>query len=88
MLSLIVDLAAQAVRDKLRTFPDPADYDKLREDDRVSLVGLNEIVPGKPVHCIIKHADGTSETLELKHSYGDSQFEWFRVGSALNLFHQ
>lgn len=70
------------------TFPDPADYDKLREDDRISLVGLNEIVPGKPVHCIIKHADGTSETLELKHSYGDSQFEWFRVGSALNLFHQ
>ena len=70
------------------TFPDPADYDKILEDDRISLVGLNEIVPGKPVHCIIKHADGTSETLELKHSYGDSQFEWFRVGSALNLFHQ
>ena len=70
------------------TFPDPADYDNIREDDRISLVGLNEIVPGKPVHCIIKHADGTSETMELKHSYGDSQFEWFRVGSALNLFHQ
>ncbi len=70
------------------TFPDPADYDKIREDDRISLVGLNEITPGKPVHCIIKHADGTSETLELNHSYGDSQFEWFRVGSALNLFHQ
>ncbi len=69
------------------TFPDPADYDNIREDDRISLVGLNEIVPGKPVHCIIKHADGTSETMELKHSYGDSQFEWFRVGSALNLFH-
>jgi aconitate hydratase len=70
------------------TFPDPADYDKIREDDRISLVGLNEIVPGKPVHCVIKHADGTSETLELNHSYGESQFEWFRVGSALNLFHQ
>ena len=70
------------------TFPDPADYDNIREDDRISLVDLNEIVPGKPVHCIIKHADGTSETMELKHSYGDSQFEWFRVGSALNLFHQ
>ena len=70
------------------TFPDPADYDKIREDDRISLVGINEVTPGKPVHCIINHADGTSETLELKHSYGDSQFEWFRVGSALNLFHQ
>ena len=70
------------------TFPEPADYDKIREDDRISLVGINEITPGKPVHCIINHSDGTSETLELKHSYGDSQFEWFRVGSALNLFHQ
>ena len=70
------------------TFPDPADYDKIREDDRISLVGLNDITPGKPVHCIIKHADGASETLELKHSYGGSQFEWFRVGSALNLFHK
>ena len=70
------------------TFPDPADYDKVREDDRISLVGINEITPGKPVHCIINHSDGTSETLELKHSYGDSQFEWFRVGSALNLFHK
>jgi aconitate hydratase len=70
------------------TFPDPADYDKIREDDRISLVGLNDILPGKPVHCIIKHVDGTSETLELNHSYGDSQVQWFRVGSALNLFHQ
>ena len=70
------------------TFPDPADYDRIREDDRISLVGLNEITPGKPVHCIINHADGTSETLELIHSYGDNQFQWFRVGSALNLFHQ
>ncbi len=70
------------------TFPEPADYDKIREDDRISLVGINEITPGKPVHCIINHSDGTSETLELKHSYGDSQFEWFRVGSALNLFHK
>ncbi len=70
------------------TFPDPADYDKIREDDRISLVGINDITPGQPVHCIINHSDGTTETLELNHSYGDSQFEWFRVGSALNLFHQ
>ena len=70
------------------TFPDPADYDKIREDDRISLVGLSEITPGKPVKCIINHADGTTETLDLNHSYGESQVEWFRVGSALNLFHQ
>jgi aconitate hydratase len=69
------------------TFQDPADYDRIREDDRISLVGLGSMAPGKPVECRIKHADGTTETLQLKHSFGASQLEWFRKGSALNLFH-
>jgi aconitate hydratase len=69
------------------TFQDPADYDRIREDDRISLVGLAGMAPGKPVECIIKHSDGTSETLKLNHSFGASQLEWFRKGSALNLFH-
>ena len=70
------------------TFGDPADYDRIREDDRISLVGLNELAPGKPVRCIVRHANGTSETLWLQHSYGASQIDWFTRGSALNLFHQ
>jgi aconitate hydratase len=70
------------------TFSDAADYDKIREDDRISLVGLQDLAPGKPVTCIVKHADGTSETLHLNHSYGESQVQWFRLGSALNMFHQ
>jgi len=69
------------------TFSDPAHYDLIREDDRISLVGLQDLAPGKPVQCIVQHADGTSETLSLHHSYGPSQFEWFKKGSALNLFH-
>ncbi|MCI0748655.1 MAG: aconitate hydratase [Verrucomicrobia subdivision 3 bacterium] len=69
------------------TFQDPADYDRIREDDRISLVGLAEMAPGKPVECRIRHADGTTETLQLCHSFGASQLEWFRAGSALNLFH-
>ena len=70
------------------TFSDDADYDRIREDDRVSLTGLNEIKPGQPVQCTVNHSDGTSETLGLQHSYSESQLEWFRLGSALNLFHQ
>ncbi len=70
------------------TFPNPDDYDRIREDDRISLVGLQNLAPGQPVECIIRHADGSSETLQLNHSYGESQIEWFRLGSALNLFHQ
>ena len=69
------------------TFSDPAHYDRIREDDRISLVGLSDLAPGKPVTCIVRHSDGTSETLSLNHSYSASQFEWFRRGSALNLFH-
>ena len=70
------------------TFSDSADYDKIREDDRISLTGLTELSPGKPVPCTVSHSDGTSETLSVNHSLGEPQIEWFRLGSALNLFHQ
>ncbi len=70
------------------TFSDSADYDKIREDDRISLTGLTELAPGKPVPCTVSHSDGTSETLSLNHTLGEPQIEWFRLGSALNLFHQ
>jgi aconitate hydratase len=70
------------------TFQDPADYDRIRVDDRLSLVGLKDLAPGKPVECRIRHADGSSETLWLNHTFSASQLEWFRKGSALNLFHQ
>jgi aconitate hydratase len=70
------------------TFQKPADYDRIREDDRLSLVGLKAMAPGKPVECRVKHADGTTETLRLNHSFSEAQLEWFRKGSALNLFHK
>jgi aconitate hydratase len=69
------------------TFQDPADYDRIREDDRLSLVGLATMAPGKPLECRVKHADGSNETLQLSHSFSAPQLEWFRAGSALNLFH-
>jgi aconitate hydratase A / 2-methylisocitrate dehydratase len=69
------------------TFQNPGDYDQIREDDRISLIGLRDMAPGKPVECVVKHADGTSETLRLGHTFAASQLEWFRKGSALNLFH-
>jgi aconitate hydratase len=69
------------------TFPDPADYDRIREDDRISLTGLQDLAPGQPVACTLHHADGTTETLSLNHSFAQSQLAWFKAGSALNLFH-
>ncbi len=69
------------------TFSDAADYDKVQEEDRISLTGLRELAPGKPVACTLHHSDGSEELIELNHSYGSAQLEWFKVGSALNLFH-
>jgi len=65
------------------TFRDAADYDRIREDDRVSLLGLAELAPGQPVECRLQHADGTAETIRLTHSYSESQLTWFRRGSYL-----
>ncbi len=70
------------------TFSDPADYDRIQEDDRISLLGLSELQAAKAVRCIVHHADGTTEELALNHSFADSQIAWFTAGSALNLFHK
>ena len=66
-------------------FVNPADYDRIREGDCVSLTGLKGLAPGKEVEARLKHADGTEETLRLRHTLNPEQIEWFRAGSALNL---
>jgi aconitate hydratase len=67
------------------TFANPADYDRIREDDRVSITDLSEFAPGKPLRMIVRHADGSVENFALLHTYNESQIAWFRAGSALNL---
>lgn len=67
------------------TFANPADYDKIREDDKVSLKGLTEFAPGKQVTLIVKHSDGKTDEIKLNHTFNERQFDWFRAGSALNL---
>jgi len=66
------------------TFDNPDDYEKIHEDDQISISQLDELAPGKPVECNILHADKTSEKIMLNHSYNYLQIEWFRVGSAMN----
>ncbi|MCO5256690.1 MAG: aconitate hydratase [Lentimicrobium sp.] len=67
------------------TFADKADYDKVREDDIVSVSGLKDFAPGRPFLLTLDHADGTTESLVVNHTYNQSQIEWFMAGSALNL---
>lgn len=67
------------------TFANPSDYDKIREDDKVSIVGLKEFQVGKPFKMILNHSDGSKEEILLNHTFNDRQFDWFKAGSALNL---
>lgn len=66
------------------TFANPTDYDKVRPDDRVSIVGLGSFAPGKPLKCVLKHSDGSKDEFELNHTFNEQQIEWFKAGSALN----
>jgi aconitate hydratase len=66
------------------TFANPGDYDRIREDDLFELTGLETLIPGKPLHLTLIHADGTKEKIEINHSYSDLQIHWFKAGSALN----
>ncbi|MGA9120260.1 MAG: aconitate hydratase [Bacteroidota bacterium] len=67
------------------TFANPDDYNKVREDDRVSIVGLTRFEPGKPLGLILKHSDGTVDECVLNHTFNANQIEWFKAGSALNV---
>ena len=67
------------------TFSNPIDYEKILEDDRISLKGLSDFSEKQPIQCIVEHVNGTSEEIILNHSYSNSQIEWFKAGSAMNV---
>ncbi|MCG3778040.1 MAG: Aconitate hydratase A [Nitrospira sp.] len=66
------------------TFADPKDYEKIEQQDRISVMGLNSLTPGKSVQVTIHKADGASLTIQANHSITDQQIAWFKAGSALN----
>jgi aconitate hydratase len=70
------------------TFANPADYDKIREDDIIDIVGLQEMAPGRALSIVLHHSDGTSESFPVSHTYNKNQIEWFKAGAALNLFRE
>jgi len=67
------------------TFSNSDDYEKILEDDKISLLNLNKLEPEKQIKCIISHNDGNKEEILLNHSYNQSQIQWFKAGSALNV---
>ncbi|MCK5376796.1 MAG: aconitate hydratase, partial [Acidobacteria bacterium] len=67
------------------TFADPADYEKIRVDDRISLTNLDHLAPDTQITAVISHADDSEERVLLDHTLNDEQVEWFKAGSALNV---
>jgi aconitate hydratase len=66
------------------TFANKSDYDRIREDDRLDIIGLTKFAPEKPLEMVLHHIDGTVETISVNHTYNANQIEWFKAGSALN----
>jgi len=66
------------------TFDNPQDYERIQEDDRISVNGIDALAPGKPVEVVLHHAGGSEETILACHTYNEQQIKWFRAGSALN----
>jgi aconitate hydratase len=67
------------------TFADPADYDRIGEDDRISTRGLAAMAPGEPVTIEVTTRDGDTWSFATNHTFSDDQIEWFEAGSALNI---
>ena len=67
------------------TFADPADYDRIGEDDRIAVRGLADLAPGRPVTVEVTPSEGAAWAFEGLHTLSDEQIEWFRAGSALNI---
>jgi aconitate hydratase len=70
------------------TFANKDDYNKIKEKDRIDIVGLSEFEVGKPLKLILNHSSGEREIIYANHSYNESQIGWFKAGSALNLIRE
>ena len=70
------------------TFVDPADYEKIRQDDTIDILGFDDMAPGKNQKVVLHHADGTEDSFEVAHTYNQAQIDWVRAGSALNKIRQ
>ena len=67
------------------TFANEADYDKIQEDDTIDIVDLTSFAPDKQLTLVLRHKNGTTDSIKVNHTYNAGQIEWFKAGSALNL---
>ena len=67
------------------TFDEKSDYEKIREDDTIDVLGLTSFAAGTPLTVVLNHADGSADEFKVNHTYNSQQIEWFKAGGALNI---
>ena len=67
------------------TFANKEDYDKVREEDNIDIIGLTTFSPGQPLTVILNHANSTMDIIKANHTYNEPQIGWFKAGGALNV---
>lgn len=67
------------------TFAKKSDYDLIQEKDEFDLIDLNQFSPGRSITILVKHSDDSEDQILCNHSYNETQINWFKAGSALNL---
>jgi aconitate hydratase len=60
-----------------------ADFQK-RIKNTIDILGLEDFAPNQNLRIALYHADDTTESFDIKHTYNEQQIEWFHAGSALN----
>jgi aconitate hydratase len=66
------------------TFKEPEMYDAITVEDKLDILGADDLVPGKHLVLRVRKADGEEWETELVHTYHEGQIPWLEHGSALN----
>lgn len=66
------------------TFANAKDYEQIELNDRLSVLDLANLSPGKPVTVVIHKQNGADVKIQTNHSMTAQQLGWFKAGSALN----
>ena len=70
------------------TFANESDYDLIKEDDTFNFTDLNSFEDGRQLTLEIVHTNGIIDIILLNHTYNETQIDWFKAGSALNLIRE
>ena len=60
------------------------DYNKIKEKDKITILGLDNFKPKQNLTVKLIHKDGSEDTFAVMHTYNEAQIEWFKNGGALN----